>query len=761
MYTNPDIDPPLIRYYKFTSCCDANDVVSLSMSGFPGPLTNEPGTYIYVGPAPYYDSYGVALIPGRCYYVETPIALSSLVLTFNTMPPSTQGGLAGDLLYISSNVGDGNNSTCENAVQCPSCESYTFCDACPPDTVDITYTLVDGECVASNGHTSWSFPVNSCLCFVLIPCDRVTPPFLSYTADLNNYLNEFVNVSYGDWDGCVYVSDLNISGMLAANCEGSVDVIIDAEVVCDCESVCYYIEGAQGISYVQYVDESDQLLQIVPTSTAPWLTICSKVYPIVGNVTANYTIQALGSCVDNTCPQKCFKLIDCEDPTNILYSNTYVLLPAAINGSVITIAGFTECWTVEITTDECDCAVNVSILSTSDDCETCKKLVAYKLTSCNNTYATQYTYDDLSEYVGQTVLTDCGCFLVELISYAPPSVQPIVIVTAFDSCENCLRPYYKLTECNTEEEIYTYSDLSMYVDQIVKIANCDECWTVTETNVPDNPGIVTVVNSYENCIDCVTTAPCICTNVRNDNAVAYTYDYIDCFGETQSITVQPGETSPKVCLIRWLEPKECNCLIMTSTAGSSVTSNVLNSTGTLINFRPSWEGIPGTLFIYYNGTQWIMNNSQGQPQYYLPPSKSDCPSGTWKPFSSIPQQTPIVISTVSCQSFYQYFGECNNGVCPSPVYPKRSIRPGYNTPACSAEKYESISCKSSQILYRQVLTLRYGISNCCPEEDEYWLIKKELIDLAALYNPDYLCAPPNCNCGCAVLTDCSCNSCNS
>jgi rRNA maturation protein Nop10 len=725
------------------------------MSGFPGPLISEPGTYIYVGPAPYIDSFGAALVPGRCYYVETPIALASVVLTFANMPPSTQGGLAGDLLYISSNVGDGNNSTCENAVQCPPCDSYTFCDECPPDTVDITYTLVDGECVANNGHVTWSFPVNSCLCFVLIPCDGVTPPFVSSTTGLDNYLNEFVYVSFGDWSGCVYVSDLNVSSLITTNCEGSIDVVIDGDVECDCESVCYYIEGADGISYVQYVDNSDQLLQIVPSSTAPWLTLCSKVYPIVGNTSDNYTILELGSCTDNSCPQKCFKLIDCLDDTNILYSNSYSLLPYAINTEVVKIAGHTECWTVELTQDECDCATDVIVVTSSVDCEACKTLIAYKLTSCDNPFTVQYTYDDLSDFVGQTVLTDCGCFIVELINYAPPSVQTIVILTAFDNCADCKRPYYKLSDCNTENEIYTFSDLSDHVGSVVKIANCDECWTVTETDIPINPGIVTVISSHIDCITCVTTAPCICSNVRNDNAIAYTYDYIDCYGDTQSVTVQPGETSPKICLIKWLEPEGCNCLVQTTTVGSSVTSVIKVASGSLINHKQSWYNNT-TLYIYYNGTQWIMNDTQGNPQYYLAPSKSDCPAGIWRPFSSIPEVTPTVISTVSCQSFYQFFGDCNNGVCPAPIYPKRGIKPGYNTPACSAEKYEEISCKSAQILYREVLTLRYGISNCCPENDEYWLIKKELIDLAALYNPDFPCSPSGCGCGNNSGCDCGC-----
>ena len=63
------------------------------------------------------------------------------------------------------------------------------------------------------------------------------------------------------------------------------------------------------------------------------------------------------------------------------------------------------------------------------------------------------------------------------------------------------------------------------------------------------------------------------------------------------------------------------------------------------------------------------------------------------------------------------------------------------------------------------MRLRYGLSNCCPEDDEKWLIKKELIDLAALVDPDYVCKPvqtccnntPTCGCGCNTTLK-TCNS---
>jgi hypothetical protein len=743
-------DFPLMRYYKFTSCCDENDVVSFSMSGFLGPLIYEPGTYIYTGPTPYVDSYGAFLEPGKCYYVETPIVLASVVLTMFNMPPTTQGGLLGDLLYI----GDGANSTCAESSLCPDCNSFTYCNECPESSETISYTLVDGICVAVSDVITWSFPAVACDCYVLIPCDGVTPPFVSTTIDLGGYLDQFINVTSGRYTGCVYVTILN-----GTDCSDAVNVTINPETVCDCETICYYIEGAQGITYVKYVDESDELVEFTPAGTLPWLTLCSKTFPIVGNINTNYNITPLGPCIDNVCPQKCYKLTDCEDPLNIQYSTSFVLLPHAINDDVIKIAGFTECWRVETTEDDCECAIDVSVTFSAATCAICKTVVAYKLTSCTGVYTTQYTYQDLSQYVGETLLTDCGCFIVELINYPPPSTQVINIITSFRDCAACERPYYRLTECSTEETIDTSSDLGAYIGKIVKLANCDGCYEVELIVIPVNPSIVTVTDSYRTCLECITTAPCICSNVRNDNATDYTYDYIDCYGDVQSITVAPGETSPKICLIKWLEPTDCNCLVIATTVGTTTTYNILFSTGTLINHRPSWE-VVGVASIFYNGTQWVKTNSLGIPDYYLPPSDAKCPSGVWKPYSSIPTGSPTTVVTTPCQSYYTYFGECNNGVCPANVYPKRTIKPGYNTPACSIEKYETISCKSAQILYRNVLNLRYGIANCCPEDDTYWLVKKELIDLAALYNPDYNCAPPN-SCGCNQSSDCGCNSCNS
>jgi hypothetical protein len=598
-----------------------------------------------------------------------------------------------------------------------------------------------------------SFPLE-CPCYLLVPCNGEAPNFISSTLGLAAYVNQFVNITNGGYTGCVYVIQLDPE----ESCQGSVDVLINSpDLTCDCQPICYYIEGAEGISYVQYIDDSDNLLQISTTASAPWLSICSKIYPIVSNTTSSYTITALGSCIDDECAQKCYKLTDCNDVTNVLYSNTYNLLPYAISGGSIKIAGYAECWTVDISEDPCDCVTEVIIVNNFTDCKTCEASVttAYKLTACDVNFGIQYTYDDLSAYVGKTLLTDCGCFTVELINYPPPSTQSITIITSFDDCVDCQRPYYKLIDCSTAEEVYTFTDVSSYVGQVIKIENCDSCWTVEETIIPINPTLVTVVSSHVDCVTCITTAPCICSTVRNDNTIDFTYDYVDCYGETQSVIVAPGATSSKRCLIKWLEPKDCECIIETKTVGATIVNTVLEATGTLMNYKETWENVDG-LYIYYNGTQWIMNDSSLTPAYYLDPSDADCPNGVWKSFSSVPTVDKITIVTNACQNHYNYFGNCDNGVCPSPIYLKRTVRPGYNTPTCSIEKYDLISCKAADALYRNVLTLRYGISNCCPEEEEEWLVKYELIELASLYNPDYPCTPVGGNCGCAP-SSCSCS----
>ena len=605
--------------------------------------------------------------------------------------------------------------------------------------------------------------------YVVWPCSEALTPVVTDT-DLSAYVNSFASIQV-DADGpfnCYYVVDYSVDTNQSS--QNPVTVVVDGDLTCSCNCTCYEVLGS---GKIYYIDCDGNV--VADTINGYWKG-CSLVFPEGG---PNYVFTNNGICTDNQCPAQCFQLTDCAGLLDPIYATGESLGPYAILNQTVIIQGYNNCWRVTESIS-CDCAIDVVVLQSYADCDTCDPAPNYTLTNCADLGTIVYTSSDLSNYVGQVVERDpdCpGCWIVAEFNSPIPSNTPVTITQAYDDCEACKTTYYLLEDCHgLEPDIITSTDLSQYIDQVIKLEWCPTtCWTVSVSNSSTNAGNLGDISGvFSSCQQCITTLSCVCSTVRNDNAIDYEYKYIDCYGDVQGIILQPGQTSHRICLLKWLQPEDCDCIIQTTTQGSTVTSNIRYATGELINNRPSWEAISGATYIYYNGTQWIINNSSEEPAYYLPFSDSHCPEGTWHPVYNIPVNPPVTITTVKCQAYYTFYGDCNNGVCPPPVYIKRSVKPGYNTPTCSAEKYEEISCKSSQALYKNVLKLRYGISNCCPEEDEYWLVKKELIDLAALYNPDYPCVPTGCgcrgecncesSCGCGQPDDCSCNlprTCNS
>jgi len=181
-----------------------------------------------------------------------------------------------------------------------------------------------------------------------------------------------------------------------------------------------------------------------------------------------------------------------------------------------------------------------------------------------------------------------------------------------------------------------------------------------------------------------------------------------------------------------LVSENCNCLILTETRANLTESIVIYPSGQYQNNKPVW--VINDSSIYYDGTKWILETISNT--YYLESVVGqDCPIGTWHQSSSIPTQVTTVITTKECQNTIEYFGDCVNGICPPRKHTKKSVRPGYNTPACETWKYEEISCRAAEAMYRKVMELRYGISNCCGDDDEKYIIQKELVDLQALIPP--------------------------
>ena len=738
------------RYYKFTPCCDPTNPVYFKPVTLGTQIATGVAIYsatITPNPYPTTDIFGNPdnpLIANFCYSITLENAGPGMHVTNATEWNNLQeapNNASSNFLYVS----QGTSCTAPQVISsCPSCNPF---------------------------------------CFTLWSCDGSQPLFTTYT-DLTAYIGTNILVSSLDPDDnivdvCVFVQDST-----GSNCTNAIEVIVESET-CECDCTCYTILGV--IKSVEWID-CDGIYHLAATPQSPF-QICAGAYPLTYPSIPDNPLQIIdnGLCIESTifndetceeetvfnCEPPCYLLEDCLDNTNVIYSNSPSLLGPANLGQVVTIAGYTECWKVLIP-QICDCPINVTVLTVSECCEACLPNINYKLTTCNDSNVYVYTSDDLSLYVDKVIRReDCPeeCWIVSQIDGNIPTDTPIVVLEDYLDCEVCYRKYYLLEDClGLQNDIITYTDLSDYVDKVITLDWCPEtCWEVTETIVDNNAGIISdILNTYNVCIDCLTNASCICSTIKNYNTISQIYKYLDCYGILQSITLLPNQKSNRLCLIRWYAPEPCDELIVTITSSTGIVSSItvyqnsINHPGpVIVNDKPTWKDAGNTLYIYYNGTKWILSKNLTPlvlPSVYTTigfincNGDCDCPTGTWQQSSSIPNQDVYV--TTELKYTIEYFGNCINGVCPARKNNQKSITPGYNTPGCEAWKYEEISCRSAEAMYKQVLELRYGISNCCPEEDEQYIVQKELIDLAALHDPAYPCSTNSCGCN----NNCNCST---
>ena len=541
----------------------------------------------------------------------------------------------------------------------------------PAPSVGAYFTIITSEPEAKCTDYDAQCPDCQPKCYTLYNCDGVsffsTNPDLETQATVGEYVVISIDGELSTWflletvGNCgVPFNDFGISDTLPTPCP--------------CR--CYEITGV--IKQVIYID-CDGVRQTL-VGAGPYDKFCSQIYPIVSGVVGNYQIVDNGDCVDGDCPLVCYELENC-DTGQIVYSTLQSLFQYANTNTVVQIEGYDGCWSVRESEELCDCPISAIVVREYESCGECLPIIAYKLTGCENSDDIKYTYQDLSNYVGEYVkVEDCGCFFVELIDFQPPSVTTVVILTSFNSCTACLTQYYILEDVCNEllDPIYTGTNLSAYLNNIVNVQGCEGCWGIREIEIPINPVAVTITNTYIDCPSCTPVLPCMCNKMTNFSTRDKEYEYIDCNDQTVVLTLGAGETSGKICLKVWT--------------------------------------------VDYPDTDTL-----------------------------------------------EIFGECSEtntkGIYTCPiVVPKRKIKPGYSVPTCDIDKWEKITCRASEILYKEVMRLRYGISNCCPEDDEKWLIKKELIDLAALVDPDYICKsiqscgcpPSSCGCGCnSTLKTCN------
>jgi hypothetical protein len=694
--------------YSVYNCCDASVVVNLnvnitSCSAFDG-------TWVYEGDG-YSTEAGFVFTPGDCYnftrieegvYENAPDCTDFDISTRSCAEAQADGdcpacdlGLqflafkpccGGPIIYFR-----GNDATAYYGIReylgtpvdgleniCYSIEIFNVGDSpifsvsaynalsFPPAYIEgVTFSTIS---IFSTDCEDFTESCPSCFppqCYTLYNCAGES---FNTTIDLSIYpvnswltIANYLGVQSGPW----------LVTETIGECNDAVNTISVVGGGIPCTSKCYSVTGE---GEVTYIDENYDVVTVYSPAQ-----FCSYIYPTVSpgiSVITGTACVNLGEGLE--CPVYCYTLENC-DTGDTIESNTQLLNQYYIGSdNIVTLNGYEGCWIVsDRTTNACECPVPVTVLTSFASCEECLPTISYQFTNCENPALVLYSSGNYADVVGLSVVLDCdtNCWFVTQLDVPAPVESSITILAQYDNCVECLRKYYRLRDCQgIQDDVYTYTNLLTYVGDVIKIKGCDTCWQVTSVPfLPDGvtAEIVSFESTYNDCVTCLASAPCVCSRITNTSSVTVSYEYIDCNGLVVNLRpLDPGQTSNKVCLIAWSNFAQDNAYI-------------------------------------------------------------------------------------------EYFGDCTETdgrfACPIVKYPPRIVKPGYNTPTCDTEKWDKITCKSSEILYKMVLKARYGISNCCDAPDDKWLIKKELIDLAALVDPNYVCAVSSC--GCTTDTcGCGCSS---
>lgn len=555
-----------------------------------------------------------------------------------------------------------------------------------------------------------------------------------------------------------------------------------------CPCICYEVIGNTG--GINYIDcNGNRQFTYSPAK------FCAQSPPIITQIQGeDYELIVGGDCVDGKCPAECFLLKNCDpekypEQEPFIFSNLQSLSQYANTSSVVELSNYEGCW--EVLPADCTC-IKVTFQLGGDAFRQYDAYLEYIDSNGFNVYSfvipsqipggdpyTYYIWFDsvsfiwvVSQTVGdrdnalatyETKGTEIPCpapvsnliwedgigpnleivngFFSDLCDEQCKCPVDVIVLRDYESCFECLPTIaYKLTSCsNPLVNTYTTQDLSAYVNKVIK-DDCD-CYTVQEINYQppiDTP--ITVEQAYDDCETCLATL----------------FLLTDCNDPERTIVT---DTNLTVYLGQYVKIKNCEgCFFVES---YTLVPEFIEAVVVEENYDTCFacnQVLPRCSTVFNNSTEdrtFTFINANGDPE-----ETAIVKSGHFS------LRYCVQTWEESDTFIYNYYGDCTiyedefgvkTGFCVQYFPNSRKVKPGYNTPICSAEKYDKITCKFADIVYKKVLELRYGISNCCPEEDEKWLVKKELIELQALTDPNYKCEPLKDCCG-NTASNCSCNS---
>jgi hypothetical protein len=801
-------------HYQITSCCDFGTTQGLFIIPAMGIVAD--GVYIYNGVTFVEPTTGMSFVSGTCYTVE-------------------YFGNTGALFPAAFNEADITLSAANDCASsdCGPCSllpdgivTYSIFNCCDSTNI-ITLNIDITSCAVSNGTWLFNgpdFSTPSGFNFVTDVCYNFTrqeeglfdfgPPCTNFTISDNDCKEAqetslckpcVESLPYLRFRSCCDKQQFLFKGGLDAFAYFGVREFLETPIVDGLQNICYsIIVGYVGDLYIPTISDYNALPD-------PPAYIEGVTFATISSTSTN-CLSFIESCP--TCNPQCYTLYNCDGNSfnttaNLaLYIGSFIKISnvdGQIPGSWFVVENNGECTNavtgiiVDSVEEPCDvicydvtgtgeatyistdltlvtslvpdkfCAYTYPIVSSTatvnsyGDCKLVNRVYecpqfCFLLTNClDDTLTYNSNTQSLLSHVGQVVTINGydGCWEVSINEGICDCPINATVLTSHATCEDCLPIVaYKFTNCTNPLQVqYTYNDFSAYVGHGVEL-ECGQCWLVEQIDyAPPSVQVITVAFDFESCAACARTY----------------YLLQDCSGILPDIYTFT-DLSNQVNLI--IKLKDCD------TCWRVLETRELQSPATIVSFEI--EYIDCTTC--QTDVPCLCSTIRNDQIFTASFEYVDCFGERVSTQSILPGETSDRICLqrwlydVDQTNYVTYYGECIDNECPPPVYKVRTVKPGYNTPGCSVEKYERITCKASQILYRNVLTLRYGISNCCPEEDQDWLVKKELIDLAALYDPNYPCTIQSCGCGstsgcscnsgcsCGQPDDCSCNqlrSCNS
>lgn len=290
---------------------------------------------------------------------------------------------------------------------------------------------------------------------------------------------------------------------------------------------------------------------------------------------------------------------------------------------------------------------------------------------------------------------------------------------------------WRLTNCITGEVYHTTVDLSLYQDKVISLG-IGVCYYVTVSSMEeciDPIDSLDIIDNYETCLDCApyyALRDCetgdISTLINDDPAIfKYTDGSIDPLTllNVNIIQINNDETNNPI----WIG---CGYFeVLNYIPDDFVLLSTIDAPTTIDkNEDPVYKLIDCTdeeNFLYASNVDLATVAGDGSVVSLI--DHTEC----WT--VEIHTGCCATLTEIEVDTCFSDCEACLPLIPPIRVHTPKIIDPGYVTNECDPEKVEEVKCSFAGVMYNKMMSERFKIENCCPEDDEKWIIENEILNL--------------------------------